>query len=234
MTQWTVGPQNLMIGRGVVSNITTVPNIDFWQATKAYVIGDAVLSFDATATDGYPLKAYTCSTAGTSGTTSNPTGTTAGIVDGTAHWDYVTPTDVGNVSKFEINIKSDFEKHKTSRSGAVVLDASVEVGREGSFNATLEEYSIENLTAVGYGVLSGTSPHRLAKLGGQSSANQLWMFRGAGSQGAHFQVVVPRARVHPPKTVGFISEKFANFELEADVFGMPLDAYAFYYVAEIS
>src|SRR5574340_465676 len=119
MTQWAVGPQNYMIGRGVVSAISTVPNIDFWQATTAYLVGAQVLNFDATATDGYPLKAYTCSTAGTTGST-GPTGTTTAIVDGTAHWDYVAPTDVGNRSKFEINITSEYEKHKTSRSGAVV------------------------------------------------------------------------------------------------------------------
>jgi hypothetical protein len=232
MTQWTVGPQNYMIGKGVVSVVTGVPNVDYWQPLTAYAVGAAVVNFDATATDGYPIKVFVCATAGTSASSTGPhTGT---LTDDTVVWTISAPTDVGNVSKFEINIKSDYEKHKTSRSGAVVQDFVAETGRDGSFSATLEEYSLENLALVSYGVISGTSPNRLGKMGGQSSQNQCWMFRGTGAHGAHFQVVVPRALVHPPKTIGFISEKLANFECEADVFGMPSDAYAFYYVAEIA
>lgn len=46
-------------------------------------------------------KAYVCITQGTTANSGGPTGTGSGIVDGTAHWDYVTSTLTGNVLKIQ-------------------------------------------------------------------------------------------------------------------------------------
>lgn len=51
-----------------------------WRATTAYSVGDLV-SNDT-------FKIYKCITAGTSAASGGPTGTTADITDGTAHWAY--------------------------------------------------------------------------------------------------------------------------------------------------
>jgi hypothetical protein len=54
-----------------------------WAISTAYVVGAVVLN-DTN-------KIYACVTAGTSAGAGGPTGTGAGIVDGTAVWDYIAP-----------------------------------------------------------------------------------------------------------------------------------------------
>jgi hypothetical protein len=234
---FTVGPQNLYIGRGVVSVLTTAPNIDFWQPGTAYALGDMVLNFTAAPTgNDLPLNVYQCTTAGTSGTTTGPTQTGTGLVDGagSAVWESVALNDVGNCSKLTVTIESEVIKHKTSRSGANVQDASAEITRTGGMEATLEEYALENMAYVSYGTIVGASrPHRYGKMGNVARTNQIWQFVGDNAVGAAFQVIIPRAQINPPKEINFISDKYASFDLKGDLFGLPSDGYAFYYVAEL-
>ena len=60
-------------------SITVADTLDAWQAATAYVVGDVV-------TNGTPLKAYTCITAGTSAGSGGPTTESDDITDNTAHW----------------------------------------------------------------------------------------------------------------------------------------------------
>ena len=234
---FTVGPQNLYIGRGVVSVTTVAPNIDFWQPSTAYAVGAYVLNFTAAPTgSNNPLNVYVCTTAGTSGSTTGPQQTGTGLVDGagTAIWSSVALNDVGNCSKLTVTIESEVIKHKTSRSGANVQDASAEITRTGGMEATLEEYALENMAYVSYGTIVGSArPHRYAKMGGVARTNQIWQFVGTNTIGAAFQVIVPRAQINPPKEINLISDKYASFDMKGDAFGLPLDAYNFYYVAEL-
>lgn len=57
-------------------------SLDAWQATTFYAVGERVTN------DGGKL--YTCVTEGTSAGAGGPTGAGAGIVDGSAVWDYVS------------------------------------------------------------------------------------------------------------------------------------------------
>lgn len=61
-----------------------------WVAATAYVVGDLVLNDSGT-------RVYECATAGTSAGSGGPTGTGAGISDGTCVWDFVSMRpNVGN------------------------------------------------------------------------------------------------------------------------------------------
>jgi hypothetical protein len=231
----TVGPQNYMLGKGVVSALTGYPLIDFWQASTAYVVGDAVINWDPAATSpALPLAIYVCATAGTSASSGGPTGTTSAITDGTVSWNYVAPSDVGNVSDFQVNLKPEIEDHFTSRSGAVVQDFSAMTKLTGGFSVKMEEFSIENLALVNYGAIAGTSPHRIVRMGNQGRQNMLWQFVGDGTYGKHFQVILPRAQINPPKNLGFISDKLTSFDCDGNIYSMPSDSNAMYYVAEIA
>ena len=68
-----------------------------WTASTAYSVGDGVQN------DTGPIKVYICVQAGTSAGSGGPTGTGAGIVDGSCKWDYVQdlkgkPWDLGKWS----------------------------------------------------------------------------------------------------------------------------------------
>lgn len=52
-----------------------------WQGSTAYALNDYVTNDSG--------KVYKCTSAGTSASSGGPTGTSTGIVDGTAEWDYV-------------------------------------------------------------------------------------------------------------------------------------------------
>ncbi len=49
-----------------------------------------------------PAKVYVCTVSGTTAGSGGPTGTGMGIVDGSAHWDYVTSNLTGNVLKIQV------------------------------------------------------------------------------------------------------------------------------------
>jgi hypothetical protein len=230
-----VGPQNYMIGKGVVSALTGYSLINMWQPLTTYAIGDAVINFDpAAVAPVLPIKVYHCTTGGASASSGGPTGTTSSITDGTVTWAYVAPSDVGNVEDFQVNLKPEIEDHYTSRTGAVVEDFSAMTKLGGGFSVKMTEFTMENLALVNYGVITGTAPNRLAKMGNQGRKNMLWQFVGAGTYGNHYQVILPRAQINPPDNVGYISEKIATFDCKGNIYAMPSDNYAFYYVAEIA
>lgn len=230
------GPQNYYVGKGIVSCLTSAPNIDFWKPSTAYALGDTVLNFDASAVaPALPLNVYQCTTAGTSGTTTGPHGTGTALTDGagSAVWESVAFADIGNCSEFTTEIKDTREKHFTSRSGAVTADFTYLTKRECDMSVKVEEMAIENLSLFNYGVISGTAPNRLVKLGQALPANYAWQFVGTGAYGKHFQVIVPRAQLMPGK-IDWIGEKMVTFDVKADVLAMPSDNYSFCYGAEIA
>lgn len=63
-----------------------------WAAATAYVVGDHVTN------DTAPVKVYVCDTAGTSAGSGGPTGTGSNITDGTARWDYLQSSGLGNMA----------------------------------------------------------------------------------------------------------------------------------------
>lgn len=68
-----------VVGQDYLTKKTTQP----WKALTAYNVGDIALN-DSN-------KTYQCAVAGTSAGSGGPTGTTAGIVDGTVTWNYLRP-----------------------------------------------------------------------------------------------------------------------------------------------
>lgn len=61
-----------------------------WEASHAYVAGDRVVN-------DTPKRLYICVVPGTSAAAGGPTGTGAGIADGTVTWDYVSPFAVPGI-----------------------------------------------------------------------------------------------------------------------------------------
>lgn len=73
------GGKDLLIKRAITPTA--------WAGTTAYTVGQYVTNSS---------NIYRCITAGTSAASGGPTGTTADITDGTAHWAYVQPVSAGN------------------------------------------------------------------------------------------------------------------------------------------
>lgn len=66
-----------------------------WAASTAYAVGDLVVN------NG---NIYRVTQAGTSGTTSAPTGTGTGITDGSAKWDYVQPGSIAGATEPRVSL----------------------------------------------------------------------------------------------------------------------------------
>lgn len=71
-----------------------------WAASEAYSLGDYVTNDSG--------KLYVCSSAGTSAGSGGPTGTSTGITDGGAEWDYVQAATDMAINNAEIAVSQNF------------------------------------------------------------------------------------------------------------------------------
>jgi len=77
----------------VATLVRSISEAPAWTLSTAYVVGDHV--------ENDTSKIYICTTAGTSASSGGPTGTGAGITDGTVVWDYVLTRDYSTLQSWE-------------------------------------------------------------------------------------------------------------------------------------
>lgn len=215
-----VTPLNYFIGKGVVSIYTGASSVTRWAASTTYAAGAHVILSSG--------KIYKTTGGGTSGAT-EPTTTGA---DSSVTWAAVSLSDVGNVSKFDFQPESKTLEHFSSRSGIQTLDLTVDLQRRAKFSMTMDEVTVENLEFALLGTTSGTSPNRRIALFNAARSNVVFDLVGTNDIGNSFHVVFPSCRILPPKSVGFIDDKFGELQIDADVYSIPPDS-SFGTIAEI-
>lgn len=207
----TVSPLNYFIGKGIVSIYTGASSVTRWTAATTYAAGDHVILSTGTI--------YKTTAGGKSGS-SEPT--TIGADSGVT-WAAVSLSDVGNVSKFEFQPESKTLEHFSSRGGIQTLDLTVDLQRRAKFSMMMDELTIENMEFALLGTTTGTAPNRKIALFNAARSNVVFDLVGTNDVGNTFHVVFPSCRIMPPKSVGFIDDKFGELQVDADVYSIQPD-----------
>ncbi|WP_041795053.1 hypothetical protein [Pararhodospirillum photometricum] len=138
-----------------------------------------------------------------------------GIVSFTPAGTGATARDLGNCTALTYQPSVEYLDHYSSRSGVKAKDKSVasQVGATVAF--TLDEFTLENL-ALGLGGILDASKKVLTILGTDGVEGALKVV-GTNDVGRRLQLDVPSVKLKAGSSVGFITDEWAEIEIEGEV-----------------
>lgn len=128
-------------------------------------------------------------------------------------------TDMGNLKKFSITPNSTLIKHKKTRGGLKTIDKVAQTLVEMSFEASIDEWTLDNLMMALLGQSETDTGGQFIKVGIQPVERQL-KFVGDGKFGGRFEVIIPHAFINANAAIDFLTDSdndFAPLPLSGDI-----------------
>jgi hypothetical protein len=128
-------------------------------------------------------------------------------------------TDVGNIQKFGITPNPTVIKHKKTRGGLKTIDKVATTLVEFGFEASLDEWTLDNLKMALLGQTATDTGGDYVKIGIEPVERQL-KFVGDGKFGGRYEVILPRVFINAKAVIEFMSEgdsEFSKLPLSGDV-----------------
>lgn len=128
-------------------------------------------------------------------------------------------THIGNIQKFAITPNATLIKHKNTQGPLKAIDKVATTLIEYTFEALLDEWTIDNLKMALLGQSDTDTAGEFIKIGVEPVERQL-KFVGAGKFGGRFEVLIPHAFINANAAIEFMSDgdnDFARLPLSGDL-----------------
>lgn len=128
-------------------------------------------------------------------------------------------THMGNIQKFSVTPNPTVIKHRNTQGGLKAIDKVATTLIEYTFDTSLDEWTMDNLTMALLGQSNTDTGGEYIKAGVAPVERQL-KFVGAGSFGGRFEVLIPRAFINAKEAIEFMSDsdnEFAKLPLSGDL-----------------
>lgn len=128
-------------------------------------------------------------------------------------------THVGNIQKFSMTPNATVIKHKNTQGSLKAIDKVSTTLVEMTFEASLDEWTMDNLKMALLGQSDTDTAGEFLKIGVEPVERQL-KFVGAGKFGGRYEVLIPRAFINASAAIEFMSDgdnDFAKLPLSGDL-----------------